>query len=819
MEPQVEISGNKTAGLAPIIRWSSLSSSMGGSSIGTFSSPAKSVSSSGIVPDSTSKSEDNEPEENEEKPLFPSSAAVFASVPDVLNKSPTDSNEDTVTVIPKENIQLVRTGNNNNNNNEGVKFDVPLEEDSIMSSVESLFDDGDESKRQKPKVPDGGWGWMVVLSSLIISMIADGISFSFGLLYIRFLKYFKESKSTTSWIGSLFMAVPLLSGPIGSALVDRFGCRWMTILGGIVSGTGFVLSAFCDTIVMMYITFGVIAGLGLGLCYVTAVVSIAYWFDKKRSLATGLGACGTGVGTVVYAPMTQFFIEQFGWRGTVIMLAGTFLNMCVCGALMRDPEWWIEEQKTAALSKSNRESSSASLATAADLQALEEIREMLKSGESPEYILTQLATNIAKSPAPTQSEDENNDKSAKANVQSVYNLPTYVQEHEKVPLEVLASLSSNKKVFNVILENYPSLLTCRSMSDNCKINQICDKTRPTCLPVTMKVTSANQNQSNRPIVTPTSNVDTTMVPLLSGSKPNTKSVKYESAPKMSADQQWKKKQSILNNHHYLRNIKVHRNSVMYRGAVLNTYKYHLRASSCPDIYRNSMTTLAREAEESWKTELKEMLANMCDFSMFLELHFLLMSVATILLFTWFIVPYFYLAEHMTRHNYNENEASNVISVIGFTNTIGMIGLGYLGDQPWVDVTKAYAFCLVACGIATCGMPYFTDNYWVLIAFAALWGLFFASNFSFTPPIIVKLIPLERFTIAYGLMLLCQGIGNLLGPPLAGLVFDVTGYWDWSFYLAGFWIVVSGLLVAGIPVTNNRIIWGSGVLERDKDSIV
>jgi hypothetical protein len=40
-----------------------------------------------------------------------------------------------------------------------------------------------------------------------------------------------------------------------------------------------------------------------------------------------------------------------------------------------------------------------------------------------------------------------------------------------------------------------------------------------------------------------------------------------------------------------------RNSVMYRGAMLNIHKYRLRASSCPDIYRNSMTTIAKENEE------------------------------------------------------------------------------------------------------------------------------------------------------------------------------------------------------------------------------
>lgn len=215
------------------------------------------------------------------------------------------------------------------------------EKDSIISSSYSLSIDEDE-KKDKPIIPDGGWGWIVVLSSVVISMIADGISFSFGLLYIEFLYEFQASKSATSWIGSLFLAVPLMTGPIMSALVDRYGCRSMTIVGGIVSALGFILSCFARSMTMMYLTFGVIAGLGLGLCYVTAVVSIAFWFDKRRTLAIGIGACGTGIGTFVYAPMTQLFITEYGWRGTVLLLAGTFLNLCVCGAVMRDPEWLIQ---------------------------------------------------------------------------------------------------------------------------------------------------------------------------------------------------------------------------------------------------------------------------------------------------------------------------------------------------------------------------------------------------------------------------------------------------------------------------------------------
>lgn len=213
--------------------------------------------------------------------------------------------------------------------------------DSIMSSTSIKISSSDKAS----KIPDGGWGWLVVLASIVISAVADGVSFSFGLLYIEFLKEFGASKSRTSLIGSLFLAVPLLTGTIMSALVDRYGCRSMTILGGIIAGSGFIISAFVDDINVMYLTFGVLAGLGLGLCYVTAVVSIAFWFDKKRTLAVSLGACGTGIGTFIYAPMTQYLIEEYGWRGTTLLLAGGFLNICVCGSLMRDPEWIIEQNK------------------------------------------------------------------------------------------------------------------------------------------------------------------------------------------------------------------------------------------------------------------------------------------------------------------------------------------------------------------------------------------------------------------------------------------------------------------------------------------
>ena len=86
----------------------------------------------------------------------------------------------------------------------------------------------------------------------------------------------------------------------------------------------------------------------------------------------------------------------------------------------------------------------------------------------------------------------------------------------------------------------------------------------------------------------------------------------------------------------------------------------------------------------------------------------------------------------------------------------------------MNVTKTYAFCLAMCGLATAAMPLCITSWPLLVTASALFGVFFASTFSFTPVILVQLVPLDRFTLAYGLILLCQGIGNLIGPPIAGI---------------------------------------------------
>lgn len=72
-----------------------------------------------------------------------------------------------------------------------------------------------------------------------------------------------------------------------------------------------------------------LGGIGSGLIYVPAVISAGFYFEKWRALATGIAVCGSGIGAFVLAPITNALIDRFGWRGTLLIQAGSFSQALV----------------------------------------------------------------------------------------------------------------------------------------------------------------------------------------------------------------------------------------------------------------------------------------------------------------------------------------------------------------------------------------------------------------------------------------------------------------------------------------------------------
>jgi len=80
-----------------------------------------------------------------------------------------------------------------------------------------------------------------------------------------------------------------------------------------------------------------LSGLGYGLSYSPSVAIVTCYFDQWCSFAMGLATIGSGVGTFILAPVSQFLIEKYSWRGALLILGGLVAHICVCAALFRPP--------------------------------------------------------------------------------------------------------------------------------------------------------------------------------------------------------------------------------------------------------------------------------------------------------------------------------------------------------------------------------------------------------------------------------------------------------------------------------------------------
>ncbi|CAH1245256.1 SLC16A12 [Branchiostoma lanceolatum] len=189
--------------------------------------------------------------------------------------------------------------------------------------------------RSVDKPPDGGWGWVVVISTFFVNMLVIGNMKSFGVFYTEFREVFRESAGVTSFISSILGAAVLMFSAIAGALSNLTSCRTVIIAGGVISAVGLVVSFFAQTMIHLFFSVGILTGFGFSLMYSPSLAMIGRYFDRRHATANGIGVGGTGIGIFVFPLLYRFLIDEFGWRGALLVAAGIPLNGCVCGALMR----------------------------------------------------------------------------------------------------------------------------------------------------------------------------------------------------------------------------------------------------------------------------------------------------------------------------------------------------------------------------------------------------------------------------------------------------------------------------------------------------
>src|SRR4029450_9446627 len=98
---------------------------------------------------------------------------------------------------------------------------------------------------------------------------------------------------------SILIVVQTFLSPFQGVLVDRFGPRVLLSIGTLISGLSWLLAAQASSLTTLYLTYGLLGGIGTGIVYVGVIGHMVQWFPDKRGLATGLVAAGYGMGALL----------------------------------------------------------------------------------------------------------------------------------------------------------------------------------------------------------------------------------------------------------------------------------------------------------------------------------------------------------------------------------------------------------------------------------------------------------------------------------------------------------------------------------------
>ncbi len=168
---------------------------------------------------------------------------------------------------------------------------------------------------------------IVIVCSLSLFIIF-GIRLSFSVFYAEFVLTEGWSNEAAAAIFSLNMLCFALTAPLAGIALDRYGPRPVFALGVLLMAAGLWLSSRATSLTDLLLAYGLIEGCGLGITGLGPVASVvAGWTTPaQRGRALGIAFAGTGLGSLVFAPLANLLIAQFDWRSAYLILS----LVCLC---------------------------------------------------------------------------------------------------------------------------------------------------------------------------------------------------------------------------------------------------------------------------------------------------------------------------------------------------------------------------------------------------------------------------------------------------------------------------------------------------------
>ena len=171
----------------------------------------------------------------------------------------------------------------------------------------------------------------------VIAMLFTGVLYAWSILKSPLASEFGWGASELALNFTLAMSFFCVGGLMGARLSKRMGHRGALMIAGVAAALGFALTAFLrgTSVGMLYLSYGVLAGLGIGIAYNVIIGTVSAWFPDKKGLCSGCLMMGFGASALVLGNAADaLFKSDLGWRGTYLLLGAAICVMLILTALL-----------------------------------------------------------------------------------------------------------------------------------------------------------------------------------------------------------------------------------------------------------------------------------------------------------------------------------------------------------------------------------------------------------------------------------------------------------------------------------------------------
>ncbi|KAH8370360.1 hypothetical protein KR093_003167 [Drosophila rubida] len=642
--------------------------------------------------------------------------------------------------------------------------------------------------------PDSGWAWVVMVASFLCCTVIDGIVFCSASIQKPLMDEFHVTKFYATFVSSLLSGCYLMAGPFVSALANRFGFRPVTITGAIFAAACFGLSYFATSVEFLFLIYGILGGIGFCMVYIPAVVIIGFYFEKWRALATGVALCGSGVGTFVFAPLTNILLEKTGWRMTLAIQGLMILSCAIFGLAFRPIQ-------------------PITLGVTEDGTVVDEEKKLNGHGNTvaPTPQLHQAAFT---KPLPEG-------RFAYSMPNSAHN--TYMGASQRHHYPTAAEIFKGMN-----LERRPS----GQASKGTELKQL-RKSQPTTPNGDPQQLTFNLHKELTTVGENEEEAENDNL-LETEAKPVTIQARRHTVSGRRPQDLAKRAQGVAaahdSAHHGQSSRPMYRDDIFFTGSLTRIPQYQSQTSLAYHMSVTRLPTKQDMLEDRQKgcricpEAVRRTLSTMLDTSLLKSPAFMCLAFSGFLTMMGFFVPFSFLQDRAVQAGMSAESAVSIISGIGMINTFARIVCGSMSSFPSVKPLWLNNVALTAGGLATIfsGVVINSATQW---GFAVLFGICIACFSALRSLIAVELIGLEKLTNAFGFLMLFQGLAATIGSPIAGkclsialelglgllticlyaiagALYAATNSYNVAFYFAGGLILLSAFLCYPLTCISN-----------------